>query len=107
MEQTPSDSRYGLNVSRLTADYRDFIVLAGFENFGWRARMIPPPGVPGNGRGYVGRELAAVDLDGLADKMDEMRAGVQSANAMLRDGAPDDGALRGSADYPMQSRGDS
>jgi hypothetical protein len=67
---------YGLNIGNLVQDYPDFIVLAGFEDFGWRARMIATGGMPGNGRGHVGRELSGLALDELADKMDEMRAGV-------------------------------
>lgn len=77
---TPPPVRHGRPydhfVGHLVQDYPDFIVLAGFEGCGYRARMIPPPGMPGNGRGHVGRELSALTLDELADKMDEMRAGV-------------------------------
>jgi hypothetical protein len=67
----------GLNLARICAEYRDFIIFAATEGLpGWRARMIKAADVPGNGNGYVGAELAALTLDVLAARMDEMRAAV-------------------------------
>jgi hypothetical protein len=82
-ENTPAATSepYGSDTGRLRRDYPDFILLAGFENLGWRARMIPAAGMPGNGRGYVGRELHALDLDTLAGMMGEMRAGAKLKGA--------------------------
>jgi hypothetical protein len=61
---------YGRNISRLVAGYPGFVILTGFEGFGYRARQLPPPGAAGNGKGYVGTEMEDLTLDGLAALMD-------------------------------------
>jgi hypothetical protein len=77
---------YGVHIGRLRDDYPDFTILArswtGPEAGGWTARMIPPPGIPGNGRGAAGPDLIALTCDELAARMDAARA------AVIEDAAP-------------------
>jgi hypothetical protein len=67
---------YGRNLTRLSADYGDFVILTIDGAHGWRAAMIAPEGVPGSGDGHAGAEISALTLDGLAARMDEARAAV-------------------------------
>ena len=73
------DGGYELKIGRLVDDYPDFTISAGFEAFGWRARMRSA-----DGRGHVGRELAGLVLDDLADKMDAARDAVIDVAALPR-----------------------
>jgi hypothetical protein len=68
-EHSVTGGRYDMNVTRLIDDYPDFAIRGGFEGVGYQAqqrRMSLPRG----------KAIVAMTLDELADKMDELRAGV-------------------------------
>lgn len=56
---------YELNVGRFIADHPGWLVAAGFENYGWRARPRAGPGP----------WVSALTLDELAAMLDEAGAG--------------------------------
>jgi hypothetical protein len=84
-EHTASGDRYDVAIGRLLDDYPTFWIGGSPDGLGYRARMRAASGM------LAGRELAALTLDELAGKMDEMLAGVESAAELLRAARPDDG----------------
>lgn len=64
---------YDLNVGRLIMDYQDFTVMGDPSGFGYRAQLRTE-----DGSGHTGPEVGDPNLDGLAAKMDDIRAAASS-----------------------------